>query len=799
MKTIQLALRSLLHYKQYTIINILGLALSLACVIIIFRYVYGEMTVDRFNRKLNRIYITTKETHNAPGVIRAQGVRNPNNEPAFVNILEHPGIEMYSTFIVVTEDDPIELNNQQINVKTLVVDSNFLKITDYPVILGSAQLSNPHSAMVTQSFAQKVFGDKNPIGETIRYSTNDILTITGVIGETATKSSITFDIILSIDLMEWSYMPHSLVLLYPAVDYVDINKTHEQFYEMASWQTHERNQLFPFRDFYFDQTIESYGNTFSKGNWQHVRILLLVGLLILLVGVVNYVNIHTVAILRRNKELGVKKVFGAENSTIFGQLLVDNLLLIFLALLLGFVFVGIASPMVGNVLLLHQIGNIGFDVALSIAVLVVLPFLTTLYPYYRYRYSTPIDSLRNIAKIRGGGNIRTVFLSFQYVITIVMITVSLFFIKQLNFMLNSDPGIRTENIIQVTFQKRNPNLWQMSAEDRNRQMHNDEQLSQEINQAMNASPLFTQWTRTQHPFRESGLSYQFSYNDASVDAALYMGGVEAFKLFEFQLLEGRIWDDEIDNNFSYDAIVSESLLKALGISDYSEALIQPARRLWWIGPHEDNPPYRIVGVLKDMNVSHLSQKQQPIFFMYSRSGGMYNPVIAAIVPGRTQDAIEFLRTLHNETVGGEFSYTFIEDVVRAMYEEDRKIATIYSIFTFIALFISALGLFGMSLFDIQQRRKEIAIRKINGASIADIIRALLKKYFLSLGISFVIAAPIAAYAINRYLEDFAHRASVSWWLFAVALLITAGISLLTLIYQTYKAADQNPAEVVKSE
>ena len=173
--------------------------------------------------------------------------------------------------------------------------------------------------------------------------------------------------------------------------------------------------------------------------------------------------------------------------------------------------------------------------------------------------------------------------------------------------------------------------------------------------------------------------------------------------------------------------------------------------------------------------------------------------MASIIPGRTQEAIEFLRNLHDETVGGEFSYSFVEDEVRAMYVEDTKIATIYSIFTLTAIFISALGLFSMSLFDIQQRRKEIAIRKINGATITDIIRLLLKKFFFSLFLSFIIATPAALFIIHRYLEGFAHKASVSWWLFAAAVAPTAAISLLTLIYQTQKAANQNPADVIKTE
>ena len=197
---------------------------------------------------------------------------------------------------------------------------------------------------------------------------------------------------------------------------------------------------------------------------------------------------------------------------------------------------------------------------------------------------------------------------------------------------------------------------------------------------------------------------------------------------------------------------------------------------------------------------HLSQKSDPIALInYSFKFDTYYPMIVSIIPGRTRDAIEFMRNLHDETVGGEFSYSFVEDEVREMYKENKKMATIITIFTFIAIFISVLGLLSLSLFDVQQRRKEIAIRKINGATVADVISLLLKNYFLSLAGSFALATPVALLVINRYLEDFAHKAPVSWWLFAVAVVLTAGISLLTLIYQTNKAANQNPADVVKSE
>jgi len=528
-----------------------------------------------------------------------------------------------------------------------------------------------------------------------------------------------------------------------------------------------------------------------------------VGALILLVGVINYINIYAVVFLRRGRELGVKKVFGADGHNIFIQLLVENLLMTGLAIVLALILARVVNPFIQHVLQFDRISNIRFDAILLSVILFCLPLLTSLYPFFRYRYATVVNSFRNFDRIRSSGNMRRLFLSFQYVITIVMIVVSLFFVKQLRFMLDADPGYRTNDIIKVPFLKFMTDFRNLDSEERKMKSDRENSIFDEIAQKMNANPLFINWTHGDSPnqIKKSGIPFKLPDGEF-MDINLVGSSERWFKLFDIQLKEGRLWDDATDDFFSYNIIVTESALKQYGITDFSSALLQPSSRIWWASGRDEemktNPPYRIVGVVKDFNYSHLSEKSEPIAFNYMK-GNKYSPLVASIVPGRTQEAIAFLRKLHDETVGGEYTYSFVEDEVREMYREDKKIASIYSIFTFIAIFISALGLLSMSLFDVQQRRREIAIRKVNGATVADIIRLLLKKYFWSLTISFSIAAPVALYAINRYLEDFAHRAPVTWWLFAVAIVLAAGISLLTLIYQTQKAANRNPAEVVKGE
>ena len=808
MKTIRLAIRSLLHSKMYSGVNMAGLALSLVCVITISRYVHEELTVDRFNKKLDRIYITTWERSSNPGRVEMLGIQNYTRETTFVDLREHPGVETYSQFIW-RDKDEIEVNDQKFNATVLIADSNFLKITDYPVTSGIHQLSEPHGALITQQFAQKIFGDQNPVGKTLRHTSGEIVTITGVIGNTSTKSTLTFDVVLSYHLVDnWSRLPQTLVLLHPNVNYRTLNKQYEDFFESRYMSDQIRYQLFPLSDIYFSKDIVTF--IYNQGNYNYVNVLMAVGILILLAGIINFVNIYTVIILRRGKELGIKRVFGAGGYTIFLQLLTENLLATGIALLLALLITSAVNPFITHILQFGQIPSVRFDLILSFGLLLILPIITTLYPFIRFHYAKPVTSLKNVDSIKGKGSVLHILLSFQYIITITLIIVSLFFIKQLQYMLNIDPGYRTENIIKVNFIKQQiDQRSQVSAEESRTIREREDQVADEIIQKMNACPLITQWTYGQSPNKYSGRgSVPFKLSEGEFIPIHLTGVSESWlRLFEIPLLEGRLWDDATDNGYrDYNLIITESVLKLYGITDFNEALLQPESRLWYSslgGDMSANPPYRIVGVVKDFNFLHLSKIPTPTAFSYankySDGSSRYDPIIAAIVPGRTQDAIAFMKKLHEETVGGEFTYSFVADEIREMYREDKKIATIYAIFTFIAIFISALGLFSMSLYDIQQHRKEIAIRKINGASFTDIIRLLLKKYFITFVISFVIASPVALFAINRYLEGFANKAPISWWLFAVAVILTAGISLLTLFYQTRKAAIQNPAEVVKSE
>jgi hypothetical protein len=351
-------------------------------------------------------------------------------------------------------------------------------------------------------------------------------------------------------------------------------------------------------------------------------------------------------------------------------------------------------------------------------------------------------------------------------------------VKQLNFMLDKDLGFRTHDIIKVPFLKiyNNFEYFEESKNSVQNAATKSRAILDEINQKLDASPLITHFVRGGFP-SDGYTAHMLETSDGRQQNFLYiMSTEEWFKVFEIKLLEGRLWNSETDKSSMTDVIVNESALKQLDLTDYN-----------------------VVGVVSDFHTEHLSKQLMPTIFIFSETGGRYYwPVIASFVPGRRQEVIEFMKNLHDELVNDEFEYSFIEDEIAKMYGEDKKVSIICTAFTGMAILISMLGLLGVSLFDIRQRRKEIAIRKIHGAMMKDIISLLLKKYFVLLGLAFVVSTPVALFVIMKYLEGFAYKAPVSWWLFAVALVATVVVSLLTLIWQAYKAGLEPPAEVVKS-
>ena len=789
MKTLKYAWRFLMRSKSYTIINLLGLACSLACSIILMRYIHRELTVDTHCIDREHVYAICTNTEGNRGL---SGLKQYNYDTISI---DNRFVEAMTTYIPLEKDYVISGTNR-IPARCLVTDSVFFQLFHYPIVQGKLSLTTPQSALLTEKYARKIFGNENPIGKVLRYSNGKDITVEGIVGEPECKTTINFDIILSSKLSQhWERMNTELYRFLPGTDINAINKTGSvpRYINDPEYDTRTHTfSLISVKDIYWDGSLtDREPAMFLSGNRSHLIILSGVCLLLLLTGILNFINLYLVALLRRGKEYGLKKVFGVCGRTLFANIWIENTLLVLSALLVSWLIIEIMSAPTEYLFDIH-FSYTAFDGWLSASILLLLPVITSIYPYIKYNYTSPILSIRSIGVQSHSKHFRMFFLGAQYIITFLLVVLSLYFNRQLGMLLNTEPGFRTKNIMNVNLVYESKDFSSYTYES----MQQRRQRVMQLDNELNACPFIELY----EPSYENILTPTFGTNylnnkGEKVFLNIHYATPAFFKLYDIKVIEGEIPDINKEDRRTV-FVVNKAALKALGYTSING-----------VGVIEENQKKAnanaslqpIVAVVEDYFEGHLTSGIKPTIYPVGArfSGDLYQ---IAYTPGKKKEVIDFLRNLEYKVYGSEdFEYTFLEDDIKAMYTQDRQTATIYSIFAGMAIIISSLGLLGISLFDIRQRYREIAIRKVNGASAKDLYRLLFRKYITVLIIAFVIAIPLACYLINTYTQDFAVRAPVSIDIFIISLLLVIIISLGTLAYQIQKAAYINPTQIMKTE
>ena len=789
MKTLKYSWRFLMRSKSYTIINLLGLACSLACSIILMRYIHRELTVDTHCIDREHVHAICTNTEGNRGL---SGLKQYNYDTISI---DNRFVEAMTTYIPLEKDYVISGTNR-IPARCLVTDSVFFQLFHYPIVQGKLSLTTPQSALLTEKYARKIFGNENPIGKILRYSNGKDITIEGIVGEPECKTTINFDIILSSKLSQhWERMNTELYRFLPGTDINAINKTGSvpRYINDPEYDTRTHTfSLISVKDIYWDGSLtDREPAMFLSGNRSHLIILSGVCLLLLLTGILNFINLYLVALLRRGKEYGLKKVFGVCGRTLFANIWIENTLLVLSALLVSWLIIEIMSAPTEYLFDTH-FSYTAFDGWLSASILLLLPVITSIYPYIKYNYTSPILSIRSIGAQSHSKHFRMFFLGAQYIITFLLVVLSLYFNRQLGMLLSTEPGFRTKNIMNVNLVYESKDFSSYTYES----MQQRRQRVMQLDNELNACPFIELY----EPSYENILTPTFGTNylnnkGEKVFLNIHYATPAFFKLYDIKVIEGEIPDINKEDRRTV-FVVNKAALKALGYTSING-----------VGVIEENQKKAnanaslqpIVAVVEDYFEGHLTSGIKPTIYPVGArfSGDLYQ---IAYTPGKKKEVIDFLRNLEYKLYGSEdFEYTFLEDDIKAMYTQDRQTATIYSIFASIAIIISSLGLLGISLFDIRQRYREIAIRKVNGASAKDLYRLLFRKYITVLIIAFVIAIPLACYLINTYTQDFAVRAPVSIDIFIISLLLVIIISLGTLAYQIQKAAYINPTQIMKTE
>lgn len=791
MKQLLHSLRTLVRFKTYTIINVAGLALSLACVLILIRYVHQELTANHFIPELERTYMTVDV--NEKNQMSFTDSQDRNNDPNYRNPFNDTAVETLSRFIIF-KDDYVIIDRCRYNVHTLVADSAFFNIIPYPVAEGVTDITYGQ-ALITSDAARRIFGEQNVIGRQLSLSYGSTVTIVGVLDRPSTKSSFDFDVVISMNQQQyWSSACYELVRLHKGCKVENLNnKIAHPMRLMVYFNRPVFYQLVPLKDVYLHTPHISEASYLLRGNGGTVRYLTAAAILILLVGLFNYINLYMVMMLKRGRELALKKILGAGNGRLFMQLYIENVGLCAAALFFAWFIVEITRRPVAEWFGIPVISDIRFDLMLSCCVLFILPLLLAVYPYFRYVRTIPIRSVRFATNSKQTSATHAFFLFTQYTVTFCFVVAAIFLSRQLVFLLHTPTGYSTDHILRCQLF---PSY--TSYDEYLKWVKKIDSYSQPVKARIAESPLFNGMAFGEPPYASSDMTFT-AENGEKINAYFEYVDKQYMEFFGFDIIEGRGWNDE-DVFTQYKMIATQSFVDALHLTDWRHAKVMPEQRLWFANEEMmENKPYEIVGLIKNFKTGNMSSADKPVVFLFHESQP-YDPCFLSITPGREQEAISFLQHLYEEVHGtSDFEYSFLKDDIARMHDADRRITNVIIVAALITIAISCLGLFGLSLYDIRRRYREIGLRKIHGAEEKDIYRLLLRKYGYIFIAAFTTGSVISCLVLSRYMEQFARHIPLSPWVFILGGAIVAVIAGLTLWLQIRHAVRINPAETIRQE
>lgn len=779
---LKMSVRFLTRARSYTIINLLGLAFSLACSIILIRYIHRELTVDANCIHPETVVLPLREIY---------GKCIPSSMMYMDSVYIADGHITERCRIVPEENASIDYGNRTYTVDMLAVDSAFFRFFSYPVTAGMVEMPGDDTAILTRDFAERLFGKENPIGKVLVYGEKTVV-VRGVIDVPSCKTTWRFGLLVSHGLQRWSRMGIELLRVLPGIDLDAINQV-SNVYRETEYSGLTRYKFIPWKQFYWDSSAFVEKSLMNHGNSSYLFILAGVVLLLLTVGILNFVNLYIVMLMKRSREYGIKKVLGISRRTLFVEIYLENFVLVLSSLFVAWLLVEITVIPVEH-LLEEPVGYTAFDAWLSLGILLLLPLLTSVYPYVKYGYCSPIQSMRNLS-MRSSVTSRVFFLDIQYTVTVLLLILSVYFDCHFHFLTDTPPGFRTAGILEANLNKEN---WYSDRKKSNERL-------KELKKSLDECPYINSWLSCSYGEINSGVQVKIiNDKDTVISMRTIFVPPKFFSFYGLKTVDGKL-PGEIDDITRSKIVLNQEAMKAFGYIHCDDAFVRAEAPLWTFLDTDGNivnggvELMPVSAVIEDCYFGKLTDGIEPIVFVVGLEFAA-NKISLAVHPGKERELLAYLRRTVKEIYGTEeFDHAWLADVVEEQYAHDRKIATVYSVFAFIAIVVSCMGLFGISLFDIRRRYREIAIRKVNGATLRDLYWLLGGRYLKVLLVSFVVAVPLAWVILYKYTEDFVLKAPLSPWIFVVALLLVAVISLGTLWWQVNKAARINPADVMKAE
>jgi putative ABC transport system permease protein len=819
-----IALRTILRNKTNSIVHIAGLAIGLASVILITLYVRDERQFDRFLKNADRIYQV-----NIDALMGGQGGLLSNTAPAVGPALQKtfPEIAAYTRFYVmgnevISNDANSKTQNHFTEKRFLAVDSNFLEVFDYALKKGDAAtcLQKPYSIVLTETTAAKYFGNTDPVGKYLVLDEyKEPFEVTAVLKDIPAQSTIQFDLLIPtaacppVQHFSWSWVwlqMNTYVLLNKNVpnDPASISQLVRKFPAMVKVQAAAAFKRIgqPYDEFvkkggkwdFYLQPLTSVhlysaniGSQFlsTLGDIKYVYIFSAIAFLIIILACVNFMNLSTAQSVTRAKEVGIRKVLGSGKKQLIRQFLIEASLYSFISSIFAFALVIICLPsfnaVAGKTLQFNSIFHSG--IWLFIMLLTILTsFLAGSYPAFYLSSFNPVSVLKGgfFKKSLSNQLIRNGLVVFQFTISIALIICTIILFQQLRFSQTKDLGLKKENVIII------PNVEKMAATD-------EETLRQEL---MTIPGVFHASISTSVPTMKSfGDTYIPDPSDAkeklTKDIMLnsFMVDEQYIPSLNIQLLQGRNFSKEFNDSTS--VIVNETAVEQIG---WKHPLGQ-----YMTYPGNNDQRFKVIGVMKDFDVESIRNSMTPFALFHSSSktyriGTSY--LVISVDPQRTKTILSrFEGKWKSFAPSVPFEYSFLDKNFEAMYNGEKRMGTVFGIFTALSIFVACLGLFGLSIYTADRRKKEIGVRKVLGATVQSVVALLSKEFVRLVFIAAIIAFPIAWWAMDKWLQDFSYRINIEWWVFALATMLALLIALFTISSQAIKAAIANPIKSLRTE
>src|SRR5579871_1853563 len=806
---LKIAWRNLRRNKTFSFINIIGLAIGLSCFLLISLYVLDELSFDKFYKNSDRIYRL-----NAHIRFGGTDLNFPFSSDMMGQMLkkDYPQIEDYARVYNSSGSKLVKKGSDFINEqKVCHADSTFFRIFELPVIAGDVKnaLNEPNTVVITEKIAKKYFGSTDAVGKVIETNDNNktLYKVNAIIKDVPHNSHFNFDFYFSMKNVDYnwgqflSHNFHTYLLLKPGVSQKTVeNKFTEYIDKYCLPEAKQFMKINTMEDFKkagnsleYDMTpltkLHLYSNLqyefLPGGNIQYVYIFSAVALLILVIACINFMNLTTARSANRAKEVGIRKVLGTEKKELITQFLVECTLMVTLSLLIAIGIAYLVLPLFNSVAS-KSMGLSNLFSPIILPLLIALPFVVGLlagsYPAFYLSSFKPIEVLKGKLKMGSkSGGLRNFLVGFQFFISIFLIIATIVIYRQLHFIQTKNLGFSKDQVLMIdgAYVLKN-----------NLKPFKDEvlQLPGVSSGSVSGFLPVTSTNRSDNTFSTSQIMDAKNGFDMQTWAVDY----DYIKTLGMQIVKGRNFSKDFGSD-STAVVINESLAKSIGFDDPIGKQIYST----YYSNNNQRIGYTIIGVVKNFNFESLKQNVGLLGLFLKPSLGMISfKVNAANIP-------DVLKQVENKwkamAPGIPFSYRFLDDAFNDMYNAEQKVGKIILIFSTLAILIACLGLFGLSTFIAEQRTKEIGIRKVLGSSVSSIVQLLSKDFIKLVAISFIVAAPLAWWFMNKWLQDFANRVDISWWIFLLAGALALIIALATVSFQAIKAALMNPVKSLRTE